>query len=353
MPRNVPQVESPIAVEPWHATAPPEFHADSAPLIDVEDVPDCPVCACGRFSQHAVGFDYELRTCRNTWRFVKCAACSHVWLNPRPAISTLPTIYPPHYYAYHYTEKVSPLALKAKNWLDRRKFASLLAALGRPPRAFVDIGCGDGRYLRFAERAGVPKERDYGLELDRAVVDRLVAQGYAGLCRRVEDCTEIAPGSIDLATMFHVIEHVDDPRTVVRRAAEWIAPGGIFAVETPNIDSPDARIFTRTYWGGYHIPRHWNMFSPPTLSRLLTDAGLEVVDTRFQTGHSFWMYSLHHRTRYNRGGGAFRRALSRCFDPFGGLPSMPALATFTALDKWRALTGMATSSMLMIARRPA
>lgn len=349
MPQGAVMPSAPVRVQPWERAAPAEFARDGAPTIATEPVPACPVCDCERFSARAVGFDYELRTCRNAWRFVACGACEHVWLHPRPAIGTLGTIYPPHYYAYHYTEKVSPLALRAKNWLDSRKFAGLIRALGRKPAAFVDVGCGDGRYLGFAERAGVPKNRDYGLELDATVVQRLCERGYVGLCERVEDCKSIRQGSIDLATMFHVIEHVDDPRAVVRGVVDWLAPGGVFAVETPNIDSWDARLFGRTYWGGYHIPRHWNMFSPQTLAKLLTDAGLEVVDTRYQTGHSFWMYSMHHWTRYH---GGSRPGLSRMFDPFGGWPSLPALLGFTALDKGRAALGMRTSSMLMLARKP-
>jgi len=346
-----PAIISSVRVEPWGSPPPAEFVADGAPVIATEDVPRCPVCGGGEFAQHAVGFDYELRTCRNAWRFVRCvdAACGHVWLNPRPAIGTLGTIYPPHYYAYHYTEKVSPLALKVKNWLDRRKFAGLVGALGRAPKSFVDIGCGDGRYLKFAHAAGVPKGRDYGLELDAKVVERLKAEGFMGLCERVEDCHAISEGSIDLATMFHVIEHVDDPKAVCAAVAKWIPPGGVFAVETPNIDSWDARLFSRTYWGGYHIPRHWNMFSPRTLARLLSDSGFEVIGTRYQTGHSFWMYSMHHAVRYAWG----MRGLSRAFDPFGGAVSLPALGAFTIMDKARAGVGARTSSMLMLAKKRA
>jgi hypothetical protein len=90
------------------------------------------------------------------------------------------------------------------------------------------------------------------------------------------------------------------------------------------------------------------MFSPPTLARLFTDAGLEVIDTRFLPGQSFWMYSMHHVTRYC---GGSRPTLSRCFDPFGGWPGMPALLAFTAFDTCRAAVGCRTSSMLMLARK--
>ena len=163
----------------------------------------------------------------------------------------------------------------------------------------------------------------------------------------MEDCTEIADGSIDLATMFHVIEHVDDPGTVARRVAKWLTPGGVFAVETPNIDSYDARKFKQAFWGGYHIPRHWNLFSPVTLAKLLSDAGLEVVATKYQTGHSFWMYSYHHLTRFGPKQDVKGAAK---FNPFGG--SLLRLAAFTGFDKMRAALGRKTSAMLMLARKP-
>ena len=55
------------------------------------------------------------------------------------------------------------------------------------------------------------RDRLYGLELDPATVERLRARGYQAFCARVEECEDIPEGSLDLITMFHVIEHVDAP----------------------------------------------------------------------------------------------------------------------------------------------
>ena len=324
-------------------TAPAAF-ADK-PLIATEAVPLCPVCGGNTFHPFASGYDYESLTCRNEWHFVACDRCTHVWLNPRPAIETLPVIYPPTYYAYNYQQQISPLAVKGKQWMDAGKMKSILARLGRPPTAYVDIGCGDGRFLRAMERQGLDRANLYGLELDEKVVAPLAAEGFKAFCRRVEDCTDIAPGSIDLATMFHVIEHVDDPAAVVRRVADWLRPGGVLAVETPNVDSLDARTFKPGYWGGYHIPRHWNLFRPATLKRLFEANGLQVIDTKFQTGHSFWMYSYQHRFNF---GSRPKPRLAQWFNPLG---SLPVLIGFTAFDKARAAVGMKTSAMLMLAKK--
>lgn len=323
---------------------PTEFSDSSLPEVETEAVPRCVVCGGGQHEAFSEGYDYELKTCRNRWRFTRCVDCGHIWLNPRPVVSALPVIYPRTYYAYTY-DRIPALARRSKEVLDSLKMRRILRQLDRSPRSFLDIGCGNGRFLDAMARRGIARERIYGLELDDAVVARLRDRGYQAWCERVETCTRIPAGSIDLATMFHVIEHVDAPDRVLGHIAEWLSPGGVLAIETPNLESMDARLFRDRYWGGYHIPRHWHLFTPPTLERLLRSAGLTPVGTMFQTGHSFWMYSLHHWLRYEPNE---RPRLARHFDP---TRNVAPLALFTLFDKVRGALGARTSAMLMIARK--
>jgi SAM-dependent methyltransferase len=325
---------------------PEEFLRHGSPTIGTEDVPACPVCGGSDYAQFAVGFDYELLTCSNPWRFVQCRACQHVWLNPRPAVAELGVVYPPTYYAYHY-DGINPIVRKAKEMLDGRKIAKIVRHCPKPPKSYLDVGCGDGRFLRVMERLGVPRSGLYGLELDKRVVEQLRNQGYDGVfCARAEDVSSFPESGIDLVTMFHVIEHVDNPGIVIGRIRRWLSPGGVFALETPNLDSLDARLFRRTYWGGYHIPRHWNLFTLAAITRLLTDNGFDVMATVFQTGHSFWLYSLHHAVRYE---GKSRPRAGAWFDP---MESLVGLAGFTAFDLCRSALGSKTSAMLVICRKP-
>ena len=222
--------------------AAPPLELGSAPVIATERVATCAVCGGVETHEYARGYDYELRTCRNEWTFVQCVGCGHVWLNPRPAIATLGVIYPAHYYAYDYETRVNAIARRGKALLDGLKLGAIVKRLDRAPRTFVDIGCGTGRYLRAMAARGLATRDIRGLELDQRVVDTLVAEGFDVACARVEDAS-IPSGAIDLATMFHVIEHVDAPDRVARRIAEWLAPGGMLAVETPNVDALDRRLF--------------------------------------------------------------------------------------------------------------
>lgn len=324
--------------------SPPGFDT-SLPLIATEAVPVCAVCGGRSTAPYARGYDYELRTCRNEWTFVRCTACGHVWLNPRPTVGALSVIYPPHYYAYDYESRINALARWGKSILDARKLGGILARLERAPHTYLDVGCGSGRYLRAMAARGLAKRDIRGLELDANVVKLLAAEGFAAECARVEDA-DIPAGTLDLVTMFHVLEHVDAPERVVQRIATWLSPGGVLAVETPNVEALDRRLFADTYWGGYHIPRHWHLFRAASPQRLLSQAGLVPMATLYQTGHSFWMYSLHHRLRY---GTRPHPRLAPWFDPF---TNVVPLAAFTAFDKARAAFGARTSAMLMLARKP-
>jgi SAM-dependent methyltransferase len=326
------------------ASLPPGFNAD-APEISIEHVPYCPVCRSANRSHFASGYDYELETCRNEWNFWRCARCATVWLDPRPAATELGIIYPASYYAYNRSEKLSPIARKGKQLLDRIKFNGFLKQTGIPT-SFLDIGCGDGRYLDLFASRGICKDRICGVDLSEEQVKRLRQRGYQVYRRRVEDCSEIPAESIDLATMFHVIEHVADPVHVVRRIAEWLSPGGAVVVETPNLDSWDARLFKESWWGGYHIPRHWTLFNVNSLRRLFERCGLTVQHHAYQTGHASWMNSFHHAAKYNS-----RSPRPRLADWFLLPKGLPMLIAFTGLDIVRRTLGARTSTILMVARK--
>jgi hypothetical protein len=135
------------------------------------------------------------------------------------------------------------------------------------------------------------------------------------------------------------------PDEVVQSLSRLLSPGGTLAIETPNFESLDARLFRTRFWGGYHFPRHWHVFTPGSLTSLLQRQGLVVESVRYQTGHSFWLFSLHHWLRYRAG----CPRLARFVHPFG---NVPLLALVTLFDLVRGKLGAKTSAMLVTARKP-
>lgn len=316
-------------------------------LVPERPVSDCAVCGLDLGSNVvATGFDYEYHTCDNEWKVHRCENCGHLQLHPRPADCALGAIYPASYYSYQ-MKKIGRLALAVKARMDEIKFKNIIDLQGRKPRSFLDVGCGDARYLKLMQRWGVPPEHVHGLEIDASVVEELRGQGLNVVCGRADaeaGLAHIVDGSLDLITMFHVIEHLDNPGAVIENLARKLAPGGLLVVETPNFDSLDARIFGDRYWGGYHFPRHWHIFQPRTLAKLGEDRGLRVRAVNYQPGHAFWLFSLHHLM-------ADRWGMPRLAELVHPLKSLPALALVVAFDLLRIKLGYKTSSILMAMSR--
>ena len=106
--------------------APAEIEQSTAPVVPEVAVPTCEICGGTDAPEVARGFDYELITCRNDWRFVECNACGQIWLNPRPATEALDVIYPSTYYAYT-LRRHSGVARKGKELMDGAKMRKILA----------------------------------------------------------------------------------------------------------------------------------------------------------------------------------------------------------------------------------
>jgi SAM-dependent methyltransferase len=83
-------------------------------------------------------------------------------------------------------------------------------------------------------------------------------------------------GSFAGVTMFHVMEHLYNPRAYLAAARELLAPDGRLVVQVPNADSWQARLLGRA-WNGADIPRHLTDFRGSDLEKTIESAGFEVL----------------------------------------------------------------------------
>jgi SAM-dependent methyltransferase len=88
---------------------------------------------------------------------------------------------------------------------------------------------------------------------------------------------------LDAVVMWHVLEHLDDPRAALRRVHGWLRPGGLLLVGVPNLDSWQ-RALAGERWLHYDVPRHRMHFTPAGLGALLRAAGFEPGGVR----HLVW-----------------------------------------------------------------
>jgi len=300
----------------------------------------CALCDKRGGSLFASGPDFEYDTTRSEFRFWRCP-CGGVYLDPRPAAEALPRIYPSNYYAYEFAQKLGPFVMRFKRLAERAKVDTYRPFVAAHARV-LDVGCGDGHLL--AELRGAC---DFPLELEGVDFSPVAAEaaeraGFKVHQGRVETL-ELPARAFDLIIMNQLIEHMPDPLAVLRVMKRALRPGGHLLIETPNIESLDARLFRRRYWGGYHLPRHFHLFDRRTLAQLVERAGLAVVVRRPLVCPQFWIISLH-----NWLASLGRRELAaRLFSPFNPL----WLAPFTLVELVQQRLWW-TSNLQLVARNP-
>jgi len=254
----------------------------------------CPFCKSKEHVLIAQGIDYEYFSCSNIFSFVKCKECSLVFLNPKPEFKDFNIIYPSNYYSHveaKESKSYNSLVQKAWDTLEEQRIKMFYNYLGKGKRKILDIGCGPGRLLSLIKKYGYYEWELSGVEfgLDDAILAELEGVNiYKGYFEEVD----FKEAPFDLLVTQQVIEHAYDPIRMLKKCCGILKPGGYAIFDTPNYDSLDRMIFSRTYWGGYHIPRHMTLFTPKTFSSLAEVSGFEVISIKKMISPVFWVLTV-------------------------------------------------------------
>lgn len=208
---------------------------------------------------------------------VVCRGCGLVSHHPLPDAAEVAAFYATRY----------RVAYKG-GWEPKRKHAlrALRGAIARADRLapllpegarVLDVGASSGEFTYAMRRAGFAA---------RGIEPNL---GYADFARRtygveVEsggfEAATVAPGSLDLVTLNHVLEHLTDPWEALRRIGAWLGPQGLLFIEVPNLEGVRKQVSNT-----FHAAHIWN-FTPATLVRLAWQAGFTPLSPGQRAGTS-------------------------------------------------------------------
>jgi 2-polyprenyl-6-hydroxyphenyl methylase/3-demethylubiquinone-9 3-methyltransferase len=149
-------------------------------------------------------------------------------------------------------------------------------------RSAADVGCGAGLLAEPLARLGATVTGvDAAPENIAAAREHALGQGLE-IDYRVGGA-EALDGRYDLIASLEVVEHVADPAAFVSALAASVAPNGLLILSTPNRTAWSKLIMIGLGEGTGRIPRgthDWDKFiAPDELRALVTQAGLEVLDT--------------------------------------------------------------------------
>jgi SAM-dependent methyltransferase len=207
------------------------------------------------------------------FQIARCRRCAQVVTVPVP--EDVGRYYPIGYYGDAGGRRF-PAVIE---WLQEKLYASrarrALRLLGRPNARVLDIGCGRGLLLRAFQRRGCEVTgTEFSDDACRFAREALKIPVRVGL---VHDLN-FPDGSFDVVVMWHVLEHVSDPRTTLAEVSRILRPGGIFLVGVPDFGSPEARL-TKAGWFHLDVPRHLSHHTRSSLEKSLADASLRPVWT--------------------------------------------------------------------------
>ncbi len=236
----------------------------NAPLDDTRSLIPCNLCG-----GHAVTVLSRLSRSGAALRTVACTACGLAWSDPRPHEAR--SFYTDDYrlaYKGSFTPRPKHVLRAGRVALDR--LAKIRPWLQGRPRV-LDVGSGGGEFAYLLQRlghavTGIEPNNGYG---------NYAAQAY-GLDIRLGFLSDrLAPGEqFDLITIWHVLEHTEDPGATLRLLAGALRPGGRLVVEVPNVEAT-----CQSPRSSFH-EAHLYTFNAATLGCLARRNGLAVCDTR-------------------------------------------------------------------------
>jgi len=243
--------------------------------LDTETVLVCNVCR----SDHIETVDPEFNFCC-------CESCGYVFDSPRPSFAEISKFYSQ---AGKYDTWLKEE--RARDMLWKRRLKKLLQSGARG--LLLDIGAGYGQFLHharpfFAEVTGTEVS-------ESAAALAKVKYGLTLLAGQIDDLN-LPPQSFDVITLFHVLEHVPDPRNLVSRCHAMLRPQGILIIAVPNdllawtskIKKIGKNLGIKAFQkfsprlgisrAGASREIHLSHFTPAVLRQLLENSGLHVME---------------------------------------------------------------------------
>jgi 2-polyprenyl-3-methyl-5-hydroxy-6-metoxy-1,4-benzoquinol methylase len=223
---------------------------------------------------------------KEEFRLLRDETINLVFTFPQPIEEKLATYYESEDYISH-TDGKRSLFEKAyqfvKNIALKRKL-KLINELQSSKGLLLDIGTGTGDFLSQAKQNGwqiigvEPNEKARNIALQKGVT-------YIGHTSELED------HSVDVVTMWHVLEHVPDVNAQIKELKRLLKPAGTIVIAVPNFNSYDANYYGK-FWAAYDVPRHLWHFSRLSIEKLFEREKLQLLETRPMFFDSFYVSLL-------------------------------------------------------------
>lgn len=213
--------------------------------------------------------DTELYLNKDAIDVIRCRNCGLVFVANMPRQEDLVSHYSDEYFEPYLKYEKVHLNKRFKKRIEEIK--SFLF-----PGVLLDIGCGAGSFLNLASQTGYSVK---GVEISPFAAEYAKRNLRLSVFMGELGDADFTPESFDVITLWHILEHVRDPKVFLKQVNGLMKENGLMAVEVPNIGSPIARI-AGTDWELMSPKEHFYFFNPSTIQRYLEESGFSVIRTQ-------------------------------------------------------------------------
>ena len=236
----------------------------------------CPVCLSSSLNNKFSCTDYLVSL--KSYTIVECAECGFNFTQDHPDEEEAGRYYESEEYISHSDISeglVNKLYRFARELMLKRKAGLIRKVTGLNTGRILDTGSGTGYFLNVMKQQGWKAE---GIEINEKA--RNFSRSQFGLV--VHEPSQIAKleaASYDCITLWHVLEHFQDPAGYLRDLSQILKPDGSLIIALPNCSSYDAQYYRET-WAAWDVPRHLWHFTPGTFSRFIGNKGFRIISIR-------------------------------------------------------------------------
>lgn len=196
-----------------------------------------------------------------------------VFTFPQPKEDQLAAYYESEDYISH-TDSSRSLFEKAYQFVKQIALKNKLKCINELHQAkgiLLDIGAGTGDFLAVAKQNGW---QTIGVEPnDKA---KKIAQNKG--VELIQATNSLADHSIDVITMWHVLEHVPNVENQIKELRRLLKPNGCLIIAVPNFNSYDAKYYD-SFWAAFDVPRHLWHFSRKAIKALFERENFHLEKT--------------------------------------------------------------------------
>ena len=159
-------------------------------------------------------------------------------------------------------------------------------------RTLLDIGAGTGDFLATA------KKRKWVVEGVEPNFDARTCAQEKGV-ELNSDLAPLADKKFKVITLWHVLEHLPDLESQIKKITLLLEEDGILVIAVPNFKSYDAEHY-QEFWAAYDVPRHLWHFSRIAIEKLFSKHKMQIIKTRPMLFDSFYVSLLSEKYKFGK-----------------------------------------------------